>query len=389
MNDLKKLLDRQLSMTQWTADNTQNVLSSIRKEEPEMKRAFPAALVAALLLIILTTAAVLAETQWGVLDWLFPSSARPVPIETAVPTVLEANGPESIAICLSEAVSDGYGLYVSVLCTPQEENTLLLNASLDPNRHLANEIGAASASDDQTIAAWARAQGFTAIRSVHLFSDAHSETASKQETFDSRVSAAMRLLDDGSSLILLAGSDLPGDGPYELTYTTIPYIAHETDESPVPVWTLSEKTTDQQTGTLRFGIQKNEAKNIRRLASYLPDEDQPDGPLQIRRAELLQSPFASYFLVAYTVREDMEHVEMLPVFGPSMPSDGSQPFSWPDLFMHGRKAQRLADGAMEYTYFCPRKINYLPDAFEIGGAFGLTPDAWTALSPVWMIRQDP
>lgn len=383
MNELKKALDRRLSMTQWTAGDTSSVLSAIRKKEPEMKKHLPAALIAAMVFLILTAATVLAESRWGVLDWLLSSPSQPeTPIETVSPTVLAEKGLEKVSVRPVEAASDGFGLYLSVECRPQEENALLLNASLDPNSNFAQEIGIHSAPAGQTIAAWAKEQGFTSLYSIHIFSDFYSASASRLETFDSRVSAAMRFQDGGSSLVMLAGGCLEGR-PYELSYTLIPYVAGDTG------WVLSGSSSTHETGTIRFSVPDAPAQNIQTLASYRPADGVDGSPIQIQRVDLLQSPLASYFAVTYTLQDGAAQAALSPIFSPAMPTDGAGAFSWPDLYMQGRSESLLPDGALAYTYFCTRNFHYPPNEFELDGAygFGVSQEA-SLLSPVWMIRQD-
>ncbi|MBR1586027.1 MAG: hypothetical protein IJ662_10840 [Clostridia bacterium] len=382
MNKLKEVLDRQLSATQWTAGDTQRVLATIQNEEPKRKKRPSIVLMAAIVTILLTTTVVLAEAQWGVLDWLFPSSTQPtVPIRTAHPVVLAGEGPEAVQIRPLEAVTDGYGLYLSVLCTPENKNTLLLNASLDPNRDPVSQIGIEGAPGGETIAAWARAQGYTAIRAIHLFSDAQAERNAQQETFDSRVSAAMRWMDDGSSVIMLAGSWLDGDAVYSLHYAVIPYEFQENDPPADGAWVLSTRFDSWETGDVSFTMQERGEQSIRILASYKPANQDAADPIQIQRVDLLQSPLASYFSVTYTLQGNADHGDMLPIFGPAMQADDSGAFRWPRLYMHGRKAQQLPDGRLEYTYFCTREIHDLPAAFELGGGSLFGTEQPAALSP--------
>ena len=386
MNKLKESLDHRLSMTQWTADNTQKVLSKIRKEDCEMKKTVSTIFIAAIIMIIVTTTVVLAETQWGVLNWIFDSSTSPTaPIETVAPTVLENTGPEGVTVYPMEAVSDGYGLYLSVVCTPKDKSTLLLNAAFDPNQDFASDIGVDPAYDGQTIAEWAKTQGYSSISSIHLFSNAYSV---KLETFDSSVSATMRLLDDGSSLIMLAGSCLEGDDTYELSYEVIPYIASKGELPTQTAWMLSTPS-EFAFGTIRFTIQKREGQSAKKLASYEPVEKDTAGSVRIKRVDLLQSQFASYILVTYTLMSDQNQEEMMPIFASSMQLDGNGPLSWPNLLMHGRKKQQLPDGEMEYAYYYTRTINYLPDEFEVQGVCIDIYDVEkvTEIPPVHMIRE--
>lgn len=377
MNKIKDALDRRVSKVQWREADTQIVLNRIR--EKDGRKRFPLARLAVLACMLLAAASVYAERQWGVLDWLLRDAALPeTPIETLRPRLLKSSGSAAAAVQPMEAVSDGYGLYLSVLCTPTEKNTLLLNASLTPDQSLAEEIGVQADYSGQTVAEWAQTHGYTSIKRIHVFSDAWT---SEQDTFDSGVSAAMRLTEDGGSLIMLAGG-CRGEG-YELTYTVIPYVASAAGQNEKSAWTLSRRAEDISYGAVRFDGMERTAQNAKVLASYLPERQDADGAIRIEGVDLLQSPLACYCLVRYRVPSGEK---LLPIFAPSMETDA---FTWPDISMHGRGEREKADGTAELLYFRTVAIRDLPDAFELTGAYGFDASGENKrLTSVWLVRRN-
>ena len=377
MNKIKDALDHRVSKVQWSETDTQSVLNRIREEDG--RKRLPLARLAVLACMLLAAASVYAERQWGVLDWLLRDAALPeTPIETLRPRLLENKGPAAVTVQPMEAVSDGYGLYLSVLCTPAEKNTLLLNASLTPDQSLAEEIGVQADHSGQTVAEWAATHGYTSIKRIHVFSDAWT---SALDTFDSSVSAAMRLTEDGGSLIMLAGG-CRSEG-YELTYSFIPYVASVPGPNKKSAWTLSARAEDICYGTIRFDGIERAAQSAKVLASYVPERQDADEPIRIEGVDLLQSPLASYCLVRYQVPSGEK---LLPIFAPSMETDA---FSWPDISMHGRSEQTGANGTAELLYFRTVTIRDLPDAFELGGAYGFEASGERKpLTPIRLIRRN-
>lgn len=375
MNKIKDALDCRVSGVRWTEADTRSVMKRIR--EKDGRKRLPLARLAVLVCMLLAAASVYAERQWGVLEWLLRDAALPeTPIETLQPRLLKSSGPDAVTVQPMEAVSDGYGLYLSVLCTPTEKNTLLLNASLTPDQSLAEELGVQADYGGQTVGEWAEAHGYTSVKRVHVFSDAWT---SEQDTFDSSVSAAMRLTEDGGSLIMLAGGCRSGG--YELTYTVIPYVASAAEQNKKSAWTLSTRAEDIRYGTICFDGMERAAQSARVLASYLPERQNADEPIRIEGVDLLQSPLASYCLVRYRVPSGEK---LLPIFAPSMETDA---FTWPDISMHGRSEQTGADGTAELLYFRTITIQDLPDAFELGGAYGIDAAGESKpLTPVRLIR---
>jgi len=384
MNDLKETLDHHLSTTQWTEENTENVLLKIKRDGSGRKKAIPGAMIAAIILLLFTMATVVADSKWGVLDWLSSFSDQPTaPIETARPALWDEKTTGQAIVMPVEAVTDGYGMYVSVLCTPAEPDTLLLNPSLNPNLDTVEKMGIPG---DQTIAAWAKDQGIGAIQQIYIFS-----AAPQLASFDARVSASMRLTEDGSSLIMLAGSNTEKDEFYDLTYRILPYVLSETDDPSGEEWVLAENFSipipQEQIGTLRFSVTGGEVKDAKILASYRPEEIDPASFIQIQRVDLVRSTLADYYDVTYTLPKGENHDEWMPVFGIS--AEEREAFAYSALLMHGRRERILPDGSMEYSYICRTVIHDLPDAIGISGIAGWNIDSsLNHRVAVKMVRQD-
>ena len=130
--------------------NTENVLQRIREEEHLTKKRIPTALSVAIILLLILAVTALAESKWGLIQW-FSGNNTTEAISTTKPEIVQQTECPQATFLLTEAVSDGYGLYIDVLCIPKESQILLLNASVDPNETAVGDIGIDSDDSQKTV----------------------------------------------------------------------------------------------------------------------------------------------------------------------------------------------------------------------------------------------
>lgn len=355
-NNMKKELNRYLSETAWTPTDTQNVLKAIRRRKTRVR--LPVLAAAVLGMALLAAFSVMAENRWGVLDWLLrPPEARPLPIQTAKPILIDDTGHAVAEIQPLEAVTDGYGLYLSAACVPKQPGTLLLNASLNPNTSPVSEIGVLSAPADMTIAEWAQNEGYSSLYSVLLYSSYFDALG----TFDSRQAGRMSLREDGASVITLAGGYQGTDQAYALSYYIAPY-ARAVDGA----WEEPHDGGVEPSAVLHFRVEDIKKLDAEEVAVYVPVGENPSEKLHVEKLTLLRSPLASYFAVCYTDEGTSRGGYTEALFGLTE-------LPYPDVLIHGRQARQLPDGTQRALYFCTRELPAaLPDRLTLDGV--LPPD---------------
>lgn len=164
MPESKELLDCQLSRVHWTQDDREAVYCAIGKEKPVVKRKLAVLLAVALLLMLLTGAAVAATVFWGVEDFALRDGTDlpDVPVQQGI--AQRGGMGREMSITVTNAVWDGATVYIALYCQPKEQNLLLLDSCLDPDmpvRNLDRQLPHGG-----TIGEWAASRGFTDMLGV-------------------------------------------------------------------------------------------------------------------------------------------------------------------------------------------------------------------------------
>ncbi len=336
--------------TRWSEINTENVLQKIREEEHLANKRIPTALTAAIILLLILAVTALAESKWGLMQW-FSGNDTTEAISTAKPEIVQQAECPQVTFQLTEAASDGYGLYIDVLCIPKEPQILLLNASVDPNETTVGEIGIDSDDSQKTVGIWAAENGYTSLYRVLLYSGhwlnyenlEHSNPAS----FDSSVNSTMHINDNGSCNILISGSDIGPYHEYELSCWCIPYTRSANN-----TWEVEPAQPDQYT-TLRFTVPEEKRQQSRIVASYYPSEELTDGYLKIERTDIVSSDLSTYVVTKYTLTEKgRENANCFnpPIFYLSQPESLAADHLIKGQAMHGR-AEISIDNHITYQYY--------------------------------------
>ena len=258
--------------------------------------------------IAMAITAINGSSRWGVSDWL--TENRSHGSESTVPPVLIETAPlpepvdtEYVTITVREAVNDGYGLYLAVAFTPKEEDTLVLNVSVNPFKDGPETIGLVPDEKNQTIARWAERHGYRRFIRVMLMSmrpefdaipkelvDGDEVAAwmeehdmpfkrdtdgsvifaqvSESAEFDSYMNRKMLVEEDGTTLVMAAGSSLKGQEEYPLSWSAVPY---KINENGTWAWGYSEPQVDMTKwtqGTIPLHIPENSGGTTAVLARY-------------------------------------------------------------------------------------------------------------------------
>ena len=379
-NKIKKAMDERVAATHWSETNTENVLQRIREEEHLTKKRIPTALTAAIILLLILAVTALAESKWGLIQW-FSGNNTTAAISTTKPEIVQQTECPQATFLLTEAVSDGYGLYIDVLCIPKESQILLLNASVDPNETAVGNIGIDSDDSQKTVGAWATENGYTSLYRVLLYSGhwlndenlEHSNPAS----FDSSVNSTMHINDNGSCNILISGSDLGPSHEYELSCWCVPYTRTANN-----AWEIEQAQSDQYT-TLRFSVPEEKRQQSRIIASYYPAEEATDGYLKIESTDIVSSDLSTYIVTKYTLTEKgFENANCFnpPVFYLSQPESLEADHLIKNRAMHGR-AEISTDNQIVYQYYYSCTLpDKLPDEISISAFSSAKEVTYTDLS---------
>ena len=364
-NKVKSAMDERVEAICWSETNTKNVLQKIREEGQLTKKKIPTALSAAIILLLILVVTALAESKWGLMQW-FSGNDTTEAISSAKPeTVQQAECPQA-TFQLTEAASDGYGLYIDVLCIPKESQILLLNASVDPNETTIGEIGIDSDDSQKTVGIWAAENGYTSLYQVLLYSGhwlnyenlEHSNPAS----FDSSVNSTMHINNNGSCNILISGSDIGPYHEYELSCWCVPYTRSANN-----TWEIEPAQPDQYT-TLRFTVPEEKRQQSRIIASYYPSEEPTGEYLKIERTDIVSSGLSTYIVIKYTLTEKGRanaNCFNPPIFYLSQPEALAADHLIKDRAMHGR-AEISIDNQITYQYYYSCTLpEELPDEISI------------------------
>ena len=272
----------------------QRIAARAKGDLPMKKKfaAFPA-FVAIILLLTLTAAVAVEVLDWHVLDWLTPAWNNSY--DPTAPVVTGDTSHPVADVQIVEAVSDGYGVYLSVLCTPKEENVLLLNAFTTPSDDAA-AIGITPDYPRQSIGAWADTHGYT-LYEVRLHTISVNPDLTNNTGFDS-ATGDMQRTSDGSTIIMMGGGSAPLADTYQLNYTIVPYTQRikglwETDDA---------AATDTHTIAFTVDVPQTPAADV--IAAYTISTDTPAQHINLIRCQLLRTPLAAYVEYVYTIRDD-------------------------------------------------------------------------------------
>ena len=331
-------------------------IAAMAKGERPVKKKFAAFPVAVAMVILLTlTAGIAAETVgWNVLEWLS------IPVDNAQDTVFpETTGDVSHPVAdvlIHEAVSDGYGVYMSVVCTPKEENVLLLNASVNP-RDDAATIGLMPDYPRQTIGAWADRHGYS-MYDVRLYTVAAYPDLTNNTGFDSML-GQMQRNGDGSIVIMMAGGSVPLPRDYQLNYIITPY-----EKQLNGLWQVDEWAVMDEQRSIMFSIDVPETKKAEVIAEYVVSPETPTEHINLTGCRLLRTPLMTYAEFAYTFKDaaigqmerpDKDHFYLM----------GYDLANW-DVRMELISAETLADDTVQFRCMTTVQLPQgTPDEMEL------------------------
>lgn len=333
----------------------QRIAAVAKGEKPVKKKfaAFPA--VVTMVILLTLTAGIAAEAiGWNVLEWLS------IPADNVQDTVFpETTGDVSHPVAdvhIHEAVSDGYGVYMSVVCKPKEENVLLLNASVNP-RDDAEAIGLVPDYPRQTIGAWADRHGYS-MYDVRLYTVAAYPDLMNNTGFDSML-GQMQRNEDGSIVIMMAGGSVPLPRDYQLNYIITPYVKQQSG-----LWQVDEWAVMDEQRAIRFSIDVPEKPETEVLAEYAVSPETPTQHINLTGCRLLRTPLMTYAEFTYTFKDaaigqmerpDKDH------FYPH----GYDLMNW-DVRMELISTETLADGTTQFCYVTTAQLPQgTPDEMEV------------------------
>ena len=225
--------------------------------------------------------------HWGVLNWL--SENRSQEISTEQPSTDITDEPflspvdtDYGTITVREVKSDGYGIYLSVAFTPKEEGILAFNWAINPFRDAPEIAGLVSDYKNQTLAEWAVQHGHHQLLRVGFQSDLYQSANSgsrkerdgsivydqlaKGANLDSYVNNTMKIEDNRTSLIMLAGGSMGEAEEYEIRWTAVPILMDEdgTWKNKMLEWNSDEF----RQGVISFAVSQNNPADPAILCQY-------------------------------------------------------------------------------------------------------------------------
>ena len=347
------------------------------KGDTPMKKKFAAfpALVTAVILLTAAVAVAVDAVDWHVLDWLTP--AQDNPYEASFP---QTTGDTSHAVAdvrIHEAVSDGYGVYLSVVCTPREENVLLLNASVHPRDDVAI-LGLTPDYPRQTIASWAENHGYT-MYDIRLYTAAAYPDLLYNTGFDSML-GSMKRMEDGSVVIMMGGGTVPLAIDYELNYIIVPY-----QKTSSGLWQVDEWAAVDQQQAIAFSVDVPNEPVSEVIAEYAVSADTPTEHINLLSCRLLRTPLAAYIEYVYTLRDD----SVTPAdrwLNDRFNAQHAQLTNW-DVRMEIHAAEAHPDGSTQYCYMETILLpDELPDEMRLDAALFMPGSAGDAEENVTLIR---
>ncbi|MBR0267683.1 MAG: hypothetical protein IJQ71_09690 [Clostridia bacterium] len=285
--DAQDALNRSLSGLQSNPYIVQKIITGTKEKAYKRKKLSSTAIIAFVLVGIMASAMAtgiaINGKPWGVLNWIFeaqpnstavtatqkiyPDSEQILQEATASPSETQAIIPmEVVAIStescefdfatlsIREAVTDGYGIYLSIAAVPSNPDILLLDWSINPFESSPEIIGQVSDYQNQTLAEWAVNHKYKQLIRLSIGSplpepythgrlissekyDPDPAIADKQTVqsdgwsydlvsngsgFDSYINRRMVLEEDGTSLIMIAGGFM-NQKEYEIACFMMPW----------------------------------------------------------------------------------------------------------------------------------------------------------------------
>ena len=285
--DAQEALNRSLSGLQSNPYIVRKIITGTKEKAYKRKKLSSTAIIAFVLVGIMASAMAtgiaINGKPWGVLNWIFeaqpnstavtatqkiyPDSEQILQEATASPSETEAIIPmEVVAIStescefdfatlsIREAVTDGYGIYLSIAAVPSNPDILLLDWSINPFESSPEIIGQVSDFPNQTLAEWAVNHQYKQLIRLSIGSplpepythgrlissekyDPDPAIADKQTVqsdgwsydlvsngsgFDSYINRRMVLEEDGTSLIMIAGGFM-NQKEYEIACFMMPW----------------------------------------------------------------------------------------------------------------------------------------------------------------------
>lgn len=272
-----------------------------------MKKKLTAGLILALILILTTLTAIAVELSgWSVLEWLSPAAQPPIPTSALV---TEGDTEHRVAdIRLWEAVTDGYGVYLSLAITPKEEGTLVLSNAIDPFYNTAAQLGVTPDFEGQTIAQWATAHGYHKLYQISCGGQRTTDEAGNtilHDYFDAH-NNPMRILEDGTTVWMMACAYKGEDYLYQLCYRILTFPpdiqTYHAVYSESALGNMIVEYDDYEQRVLTFTVVPPDETSITIVAEYrpAPDAQQPEEYPRVEYIRLLRSPLTDYYDVAYT-----------------------------------------------------------------------------------------
>lgn len=338
--DAQEALNRSLSGLQNNPYLVQKVITGTKEKVYKRKKYSRSAILAFILVGIMASAMAtgiaINGKPWGVLNWIFeaqpnnaavtatqsiyPDSEQVLQEATASPSETEAIIPMEVAaistesceldfatLSIREAVTDGYGIYLSIAAVPSNPDILLLDWSINPFESSPEIIGQVSDFPNQTLAEWAVNHQYKQLIRLSIGSPlpepyTHGRLVSSEEYdpdpaiadkqtvqsdgwsynmvsngsgFDSYINRQMVLEEDGTSLIMIAGG-FTNQKEYEIACFLMPWRTTEDGkEDPVdynspgldpqePIYDMENR----ERGMLSFAFPDNPTVSSTVLAEY-------------------------------------------------------------------------------------------------------------------------
>ena len=272
---------------------------------PRRKHRILVPAIAIALIMMLGIGIAASNGHWGVLNWL--TENRSQEISTAQPFMNDEETPflppvdsDHVTITVREAQNDGYGLYLSVAFTPKEKDALAFNWGINPFEDGPKIIGLVPDYTNQTLAEWAVSHGYRKLIRVALMSMPDFSIPNELKTadevaaylekqgisfrrtkegniqfdrlnngpeFDSYLNNKMMIEEDGSTLVMVAGSSLNGQEDYQMNWSAVPCLMNEdgTWDTKTPEW----KEDEWRQGTITLRIPESTHSEPVILANYI------------------------------------------------------------------------------------------------------------------------
>ncbi len=271
-----------------------------------MKKKLTVGLVFALILFLTTLTALAMELSGtGVLDWLYRRE-REQKMNTTIPIAKGVTEHRAASLELREAITDGYGVYLSLAVTPKEEGTLFLSNRINPYWHTAAELGLTTDDPEQTVAEWAAANGYHQMKEIRLYGayTVNEDGSTTSENHFVVYGNPVYVESDGTMVFMLAGENKGEGHVYKLCYRILTYPEPEPNEQMgnyVEMRKMIAEYDDYEERVITFTVDTPQGMEAEVLAEYLPDpehEQSSEFP-QVTGLRILRTPLSAYYDVTY------------------------------------------------------------------------------------------